>query len=141
MKKRLITLLIVLVIVILVAFEIFILINKNILNKSNEITMIIKEGTLTRTSATVIVEDSNKEHFYGENYSIEKSEDGGWKSLKQIGVYIFNMISVRSITGKLNFNLDWSERYGELENGKYRIVKSVHTPEGEKTVYAEFTIE
>ena len=42
---------------------------------------------------------------------------------------------------QLDFDLDWSKRYGALENGEYRIVKSVDTAEGEKELYAEFTIE
>lgn len=139
MKKRLIVTLIILAIIVLITFTIFILVN---INKSKDITMTIKEGTLTRTSATVIIKDNNKEHGYGESYSIEKNENGEWKSVKQIGEYFINMITWSTgITGKLNFNIDWSKRYGELENGEYRIVKSVSTSEGKRELYAEFTIE
>ena len=143
MKKKLMIILIVLVILVLISFAIFIILNRNISDecKSN-ITMTIKEETLTRTSATIIIKDNNRENRYGEGYIIEKNENGEWKSVKQVGEYFIKMISWSTgINGKLNFNINWSERYGELENGEYRIVKSVSTPEGERELYAEFTIE
>ncbi len=142
MKKGIIITIIVLVILVLISFAIFIILNKSIFNKGvSEITMTIKEGTLTRTSATVIIKDNDKEHRYGKDYSIEKKENGEWKPVKQIGIYLVEMVSISTLTGELKFDLDWSERYGELENGEYRIVKSVNTAEGKRELYAEFTIE
>ncbi len=142
MKKGIIITIIVLVILVLISFAIFIMLNKSIFNKGvSDITMTVKEGTLTRTSATVIIKDNDKEHGYGENYSIEKKENGEWKTVKPIGQSSFLLISMGTLTGELKFDLDWSERYGELENGEYRIVKSVDTAEGKRELYAEFTIE
>lgn len=142
MKKRLITLLIVLVVVILVTFATLILINKHILNKSSEIAMAIKEGTLTRTSVTVSIKDNNNDHVYGYDYSIEKKEDGEWRIVNNIGTYERILLAISPGRAEtLNFDIDWSKRYGELDNGEYRIVKSVDTAEGEKLLYAEFTIE
>jgi len=142
MKKGLIITLIVLVILVLISVAIFIMLNKNIFNEGkSDITMIIKEGTLTKTSATVIIKDNDKEHSYGEGYRIEKKENGEWKTVKQIGTYSFNLIALGTVTGELDFKLDWSERYGELENGEYRIVKTLDTEGGKLELYAEFTIE
>lgn len=141
MKKGLIILM-VLVILIVISVAIFIILNKSMFNKGgSEITMTIEEGTLTRTSATVIIKDNNKEHSYGENYSIEKKENEDWIPVKQIGQHSFLLISMGTLTGELKFNLDWAERYGELENGEYRIVKSVDTAEGKRELYVEFVIE
>lgn len=142
MKKGLIITLIVLVILVLISVAIFIMLNKSTFNKgASDITMTIKEGTLTRTSATVIIRDKNKEHGYGENYSIEKKENEEWKPVKQIGTYFVKMVSIGTLTGELKFDLDWSERYGELENGEYRIVKTLDTKGGKLELYAEFVIE
>ena len=118
MKKGIIITIIVLVILVLISFAIFIILNKSIFNKGvSEITMTIKEGTLTRTSATVIIKDNDKEHRYGKDYSIEKKENGEWKPVKQIGIYLVEMVSISTLTGELKFDLDWSERYGELPIG------------------------
>ena len=142
MKKGLIITLIVLVILVVISVSIFIILNKSMLNKGvSDITMTIEEGTLTRTSATVIIKDNDKEHNYGEGYRIEKKENGEWKPVKQIGTYSFNLIAWGTVTGELKFNLDWSERYGDLENGEYRIVKTLDTAGGKLELYAEFVIE
>lgn len=142
MKKWLIITLIVLVILVLISFATFIILNKSISNEwISDITMTIKEGTLTRTSATIIIKGKDFRCGEKEDYSIEKKENDEWKSVTQIKVYLVNAIMVSSRNGKLDFKLDWSERYGELKNGEYRIVKSVDTSEGKKELYAEFTIE
>ncbi len=137
MKKDFIITLIVLVILVIITFAIFIMQNKSI----SDITMTIKEGTLTRTNATFCIKDNDKEHGYGEDYSIEKKVNEEWRPVEQIGTYSQNLIALSSgKAGNLEFNIDWSERYGELENGEYRLVKSV-TINGEKReIYVEFTI-
>ena len=47
------------------------------------VSMRIKEGSLTRTSATIVIEDKSKSDTFGtgEPYTIEKKEDGKWKEL------------------------------------------------------------
>ncbi len=138
MKKALIITLIVLAIL-AVLFAIFIIVNKNIFEDSTDITMTIKEGTLTKTSATIIIK--GKDVSCGYDYNIEKKENDNWKSVTQIKGYFVPAVSCSSLIGKLDFNLDWTERYGELENGEYRIVKEVFTNDGDTELYAEFTIE
>lgn len=132
-----------LVILILVSFTIFIFANKNILNKSNEITMIIKEGTLTRNSATVSIKDNNSDNVYGYYYRIEEKEGEEWKIADRIDTesWILLAISPGKAKKPLEFDINWSKSYGELKNGIYRIVKNVSTSEGERELYAEFTIE
>lgn len=142
MKKGVIITLIILVVLIIMSSAIFIMLNKSTFNKgASDITMTIKEGTLTRKSATIILESKN-DYSCGESYSIDKKENGEWKSINQINSYTFNLLGLLpGKDGKIECNLNWSERYGELENGEYRIVKSVDTAEGKRELYAEFTIE
>ncbi len=124
-----------------VLFAIFIIINKNISEDSTGITMTIKEGTLTRRSATIVLE-SRSDYSCGESYGIDKKENSEWKSIPPINRYTFNLLGlIPGKDGKIECNVDWSERYGELENGEYRIKKTVSTSDGEIELYAEFTIE
>lgn len=143
MKKTLIVTLIVLVILILVVLAIFIVIKKNEYNENMPyVEMIIEKGTLTKTSAEVIIKGKEHNISCGESYYIEIKEDGVWKRATTIKSPTFNLLAqLADKDGKLTEKIDWSKSYGELKNGEYRIVKSVSTPEGEKTVYAEFTIE
>ena len=51
--------------------------------KNDNITMSIEDGTLTKTSATIIITDlSNNINVYSEWFRIEKKENNKWKELK-----------------------------------------------------------
>ncbi len=141
MKKGLIILM-VLVILIIMSFAVFIMLDKKVSNEDKaDITMTIQKETLTRQSATIILESKN-DYSCGESYSIDEKEDGEWKSINEINSYPFNLLGlIPGKDGKIECNLDWSQRYGELENGEYRIVKSVDTAEGKRELYVEFVIE
>lgn len=93
------------------------------------VSMEIKEGTLTRDGATIIITDtSGKNYTYGEEYRIDKFEDNEWKEATIIldGNYGWNMIGYHvDEFNKLELNVNWKWLYGSLEDGKYRIVKSV----------------
>lgn len=139
--------LIVLIILVLILLAIFILFNRDTFKQDitnegiSDMTMAIKEGTLTKTSAKIIIEGKN-EFSCDTGYSIEKKEKKGWKLMDEIDGYIWGLMGYPSGSDKkINFNLDWSELYGELENGEYRIVKYIRTDGKTVPLYAEFTIE
>ncbi len=116
---------------------------KNIQEKYSKVSMSIKENTLTKTGATIIISDiSEPKNTYGEWFRIDKKTNGFWDELKSIDEnYGFNDIGL--IVGeddKLEINADWSKKYGELEKGEYRLVKELY--DGEHIYLAvEFTIE
>ena len=93
------------------------------------ISMQIKEGTLTTTGATVIITDTTKQSYtYGEWFRIDKMENGTWKELEPITEeYWFNLngYSVGN-DNKLEINQSWGSLYGELGQGKYRLVKKAN---------------
>lgn len=103
---------------------------------AENITLIIED--ITPTGATAILTDlSGKDNLYNECYSVEKYEDGKWKNIAEesntchlIGIHLND-------NNQVIFNLDWTDRYGALEAGKYRIVKILN---GEY-IYGEFTIK
>ena len=116
-------------------------------NDLNEVTMTIKEGTLTNVGATVIITDrSSRNNMYGEPYRIDQYVDNEWKELDVVieGNYAFTSIGYTvDETNKLELKIDWEWLYGKLKPGKYRIVKDTSYP-GEGTSHyltAEFEIK
>lgn len=122
------------------------------LNEIDNVSMTIKEGTLTKTGATVIINDSNGSgtYIYGTEFRVDKKENGEWKELEYIHTD-FGFTSMAYYVdeiGKLEFDCDWEYMYGELSRDEYRIVKHTFlesdTPiTNEDYLYfsVEFTIE
>lgn len=100
--------------------------------KIDDISMEIKEGTLTNKGATIIITDtSGLDNIYGEEYKIDKKVKGKWQELKPIiDNYGFDMIGYSvSSNNQLEMNVDWEWLYGKLEHGEYRLVKKVNNQE------------
>lgn len=117
------------------------------INDLEGVSMTIKEGTLTKTGATVIITDtSDRENIYGNPYRIDKFENSEWNPLDIIyeGNYAWTTIGYyKDENNKLEFTINWKLLYGELKKGKYRIVKDTST-QGEATshyITAEFIIK
>lgn len=114
------------------------------------VTMTIKEGTLTKTGATVIITDiSGDDNTYGEFFRIDKKENNKWKKVDVVvkGNYGFHMVGYEvNEDNILEMKIDWNWLYGELDAGEYRLVKSASVSKnnsylGEKYIYVEFSIE
>lgn len=117
------------------------------INDLDGVTMTIKEGTLTKTGATVIITDtSDRENIYGNPYRIDTFKNNEWQPLDIIYEGNYAWTSMGYYVGednKLEFNINWKMLYGELKKGKYRIVKDTST-QGEATshyITAEFIIK
>lgn len=116
------------------------------LNNAKGVSMTIKEGTLTKTGATIIIKDiSNKNNTFGEEYRIDKYENNEWKELDVVvkGNYGWNDIGYHvGKNNKLELTIDWEWLYGKLESGKYRLVKnSLDTKNKKHTFSVEFEIK
>ncbi len=119
---------------------------ENILKNAS---MIIKDNTLTNNGCKVIITDTEKEeiHTYGNGYRIDKKENNKWvymKPKKDIG-FTMNGYRVKE-DNKLEMDINWSNVYGNLKPGHYRLVKSAaiqmnNQYKGDGVVYTEFTIE
>ena len=118
----------------------------NIKISQNDVTMNIKEGTLTNKSATLVLTNNSDKNFqYGDPYEIEIKKDGEWHKIN-IELY-FDMPAFQlSAKESKEIELDWENGYGKLANGTYRIIKEIDY-EYEKQKYetfnvaVEFTIE
>lgn len=99
------------------------------LNEIENVSMTIKNGTLTRTSATIIINDANEiANTYGSEYRIDKKEKGSWKEADIVftGNYGWNSIGYNvDENHQLEMDINWKNLYGSLENGEYRIVKNI----------------
>lgn len=112
----------------------------------SDITLTIKDGTLTNTGATLILKnDSSKYYHYGTPYEIEIKKDGEWH---HINVELdFTMPAYGIKPGESNeIEINWKHGYGKLASGTYRIIKGIdyEYEEGKYedfNVAVEFTIE
>ena len=102
------------------------------------VTMNIKENTLTKSGATIIITDNNKvKYTYEEYYKLEKRIDHVWYELKPNSDVLFNEMGyLVDNNNELEMDIDWSKTYGNLTSGKYRIIKRIYDGE-----YKYFSVE
>jgi hypothetical protein len=115
-----------------------------------------KGGRLTFTQSTEAGRPDG-ELITGAMYKVEAKDDGYWtsyenyvrthydKSYKDPDL-IFTMIAYSiPLDGEYSEDIDFTNTYGELKPGTYRIIKTVTCGTGpqreERTYYAEFTVE
>ncbi len=116
-----------------------------------DVTMEVIGGSVTPSGLTVHISNNTGIDVYGgisDDFVIEKLENDKWSPLAEIGnrtnnteTYIFQ--------GKRELNIYWSEIYGSLASGTYRISKYFYLCTADDTrntndgfcLIAEFTIE
>jgi hypothetical protein len=119
-------------------------------NNFDGVTMIAKEGTVSSTGLTVILENkSDKQGIYGQEFWLEKKITGSWYQVPIAfdGNYGFDSIGYDlSPSDVKEWTVDWDWLYGSLDTGEYRIVKDIlnFRKTGDYDEYyltAEFTVE
>lgn len=113
------------------------------------VSMSVQKDSVTANGAVVtLLNKVDKDYQYGQEYFIQKYEDGRWYQVP----YIIDDIGFEDIAYVLEkdseseFTIDWNWLYGTLEPGEYRIVKDImdFRDTGDYDVYtltAEFAIE
>ena len=110
------------------------------------VSLSIKEGTLTKTGATLVLKnDSEVNVQYGNPYEIEIKEGGEWHKINVELNFTLPAFSLKAKESK-EIEIKWENGYGKLASGKYRIIKGIDVPKEDETfdtfyVSAEFTIE
>lgn len=97
-------------------------------NKIENVSINIQEGSLTNTGATIVITDKNTvKNTFNEEYKIEKRVNDSWEEVKKIdNNYFFNdLIWTFEDDDTTTHDVNWENLYGELEPGKYRMIKSV----------------
>ncbi|SMP59232.1 immunoglobulin-like domain-containing protein [Anoxynatronum buryatiense] len=98
-------------------------------NNFTDVTMTIKEETVSTTGLTVVFENNSDNHvIYGEYFSLEEKSNNKWYQVPVTidGDYGFNDIGYNLTSGENEeFIVDWEWLYGSLHAGEYRIVKDI----------------
>ncbi len=113
---------------------------------TSDVTLTLKEGTLTNTGATFILKnEGNIDYGYGPAWEIEMKQDDEWHKIDV--VLNFNSPSYQlSVNESKELNINWENSYGKLASGEYRLIKNIDIEKEDGTfedfyVSAEFTIE
>lgn len=114
------------------------------IDNNNNVTLSIKDNTLKKTAATLILEnDSDKLLHYDEYYKMEIKKDKKWHKINVELCFTDPLWEVKE-NSKKEIELNWEHGYGKLASGDYRIIKEVYF-EGEEenafNISAEFTIK
>ena len=141
MKKRVIIVLSSLVVLVLAitCAIVFIPNYEQPIDLAENITMEIKEGTLTKTGATIVITDlSGKNNTFSKEFRIDQKRGGKWYTLKDNSKNVVDvMTGQQEKDKKLEQELNWEKNYGTLSDGYYRIVKKINN----KDIVVEFKIE
>lgn len=100
------------------------------ISELNGISMKIKEGTLTKNGATIIITDTTGNgNTYGSSYHLDKLNNYRWQTLDIIYEGNYGFISIGYLVdenNQLELKHNWKKLYGELDPGTYRLVKEVN---------------
>ena len=117
---------------------------ENIENEQSvdNVSMYIEKDSLTTKGATIVIEDKNKKVYnYSDGYFIEVLKDNQWIKLDEKEKYWNDFVYVPDENGILSMQLDWTKKYGALENNKYRIGKLIGNEQIQDNIYVEFEIK
>lgn len=108
------------------------------LDLAENITMEIKEGTLTNKGATVIITDlSGNENTYNNEFRLDRKKNGRWhKMVKESPVIVAPGATGKDENNKVEIELNFETYYGIIEDGHYRIVKEIN----DKDIAVEFDL-
>lgn len=136
MKKRVIIVLGVLVLLIVILALIICFKPREIknINLAENITMKIKEGSLTNTGATVIITNLSGDEsvdLINRKFKMDYKKNDKWYRLES---KIKNEVTVMTTDNVMENGdntytqeINWERYYGKLDKGHYRIVKEVKT--------------
>ena len=110
---------------------------------ASKVNIKIKEGTLTNEGATIVITDKNDNPIsWGVDFLVELKNGEQWELVPQKGEVMWIEIAmIPNENGITEINCKWTEMYGKLENGTYRIVKNSYSPKYDKIYSEPFIIE
>lgn len=111
--------------------------------EDSNVTLKVKEDTLTKTGATFIIENNkNNAINYTIAYEIEAKRDNKWYKLGIINEFIEEIYEVDAKSTD-QIIIDWKNSYLKLPKGEYRVIKEITVPATYELFYiaAEFTIK
>lgn len=118
-------------------------------NRNEEMSLLVKEDTITSKGATFILRNNTDENYcYEPSYYLEKKEDNKWNEIVLEEPLSWNtVIYTLKAKEETEIIIDWSiTGYGVLKNGEYRLVKAnfrkKDSPDSSSfSLYAEFEVK
>lgn len=111
---------------------------------NDQVTMEVKEGTLTKSGATIIMKNkTDAEFIYGEPYHLEIKHEDSWHILElEPDNDLFFTMPAYSLKANesIEKEYNWEYGYGKLKKGTYRLVTDFSKKTEKIYVAAEFTI-
>lgn len=111
--------------------------------EDSNVTLKVKEDTLTKTGATFILENNKNTIInYTIAYEIEAKRDNKWYKLGIINEFIEEIYEVDAKSTD-QIIIDWKNSYLKLPKGEYRVIKEITVPATLELFYVagEFTIK
>lgn len=111
--------------------------------EDSNVTLKVKEDTLTKTGATFILENNKNTIInYTIAYEIEAKRDNKWYKLGIINEFIEEIYEVDAKSTD-QIIIDWKNSYLKLPKGEYRVIKEITVPSTLELFYVagEFTIK
>ena len=113
------------------------------------IYMYLKEGTLSPTEATFILQNlTDRDYLYGELFTLQRKTENGWVELETIiENYAFLLLGMELPPNQSKeITVTWNWLYGTLAPGDYRICKEashIRSPGDYEnySLYAAFTVD
>lgn len=98
----------------------------------------IIKSSITKNGATIIITDNNEiSYIWNNSYRIEQKTNTNWKEL-ELKKDIINEIDYNiDESNQIVLEIDWSQYYGQLSNGTYRIVKNIFDENKYIDIYSE----
>ena len=92
----------------------------------SKVSITIKPGTLTVDGAVIVITDTNENKYkWTPIYRLQQKVDGKWQNmeLKNPENMLLPSTLYDNPDGVMEQSLVWSNKYGKLETGEYRVVK------------------
>ena len=115
-------------------------------NNFKNLSMSVKENSLTNTEVTIIFTSDDEFEYAtssGDNFIVSKFKDNKWNELTPIkgNWNSTEMINYNPPTKKIEENINWREKYGELKKGKYKLEREILIDGNKGNYYIEFEIK
>lgn len=111
--------------------------------ESSNVTLKVREETLTNKGATFVLENNRKDIIdYTLAYEIEAKRDNKWYKLGIIAEFVEEIYEVDAKSTD-QIIVDWEKTYLKLPKGEYRLVKEISVPSTLELFYVagEFKIK
>lgn len=92
-----------------------------------KVSLKVLEETITKDGATLVITDENEEPYgYGEDFVLEVKKGDSWTKVEFLPDTIWKSLAyVPNDEGILTMKLDFKDCFGSLEDGIYRVVKTI----------------